>query len=224
MNREILKEEKDLIEKEVDKYNVITQYLNSPKILDYIDILKSSLHEIKEQLKQSILYRYLHAAEGVMLDDIAYLVGASRTLYGVPLSPWFGFYSLLNAKPAGSDDDPNIGGILRSDFDRDIEDKDIAFDQLLRNIILARVVKNYSQCTINDMYRYCLLILGSKRKLEIKEEKGYVVFKYEGTLSPEEKIIIGYLLGQFKTVGVPYKLQDGDGLVNITSINVWPEE
>lgn len=103
-----------------------------------------------------------------MVDDIAYLVGASRIIYGATSLGYFGFYDNPGAYPAGDDNNPAVGGILRSDSDKESGDF-VRTDTQLKNAIRARITKIVGNCSIEQIITYVDLVLGRSVDLEIVE-------------------------------------------------------
>ena len=79
---------------------LLMQYSDSPNLRAYIQIFLDELKLVQDAQEEAIKYRYLADSFGVMVDDIAYLVGASRTIYGAAPLGYFGFYSDPSAFPA----------------------------------------------------------------------------------------------------------------------------
>ncbi len=61
---------------------LLSQYALSPNLRKYISIFLEESAEVKKAMTDSIKYRYLADSFGIMVDDLAYLVGASRVIHG----------------------------------------------------------------------------------------------------------------------------------------------
>ena len=189
---------------------LLTQYQESQNLKDYIQCFLDEFAEIKTAINDSIKYRYLADSFGVMVDDIAYLVGTSRIIYGAASLGYFGFYANPAAEPAGDDNNPGIGGILRSDSDRESGDF-IRSDEQLKNAIRARIIKTVSNCNIDDMYRFCDLVLDRELPLTIVESAKKLDFVYKGKLPVRDKVILAHMLPDIKPGGIRFTLKDDDG-------------
>lgn len=203
---------------------LLSQYYQSPNLKQYIKNFLDEFAEVKQAMSDSIKYRYLAESFGVMVDDIAYLVGASRTIYGAAALGYFGFYSNPAAYPAGDDKDPGVGGILRSDYDKESGDF-VRTDGQLKDAIRARIIKIVGNCSIEQLISYTDLVLGQSLDVEIIEGNQTVHFKIHETLSVADKVLLAYMLPDFKPVGIAYSLEDNKGEIALVySSKVYPPE
>lgn len=203
---------------------LLSQYSKSENLKKYINIFVSEFAEVREAMEHSIKYRYLADSFGVMVDDIAYIVGASRVIYGASALGYFGFYDNPGAYPAGDDNDPTLGGILKSDSDRESGDF-VRTDTQLKDAIRARIIKIMGNCNIEQLITYVDLVLGRTVDLEVVEGHQTIDFKVHGTLSVSEKVLMAYMLPDFKPVGVTYSLEDNGGNIALVYVSkVYPPE
>lgn len=191
---------------------LLVQYANSQNLKDYIQCILDEFKEVKDAMTDSLKYRYLADSFGVMVDDIAYLVGASRTIYGAAALGFFGFYSNPGALPAGDDKNPALGGILRSDSDKESGDF-VRTDAQLKQAIHARIIKIFGNCTIEQLLTYIDLVVGRTLDLEIKEGNMKLDYIVHGTLSVSERVLMAYMIPDFKPVGVTATLKDDSGII-----------
>lgn len=203
---------------------LLWQYANSQNLKDYIQCFLDEFQEVRTALADSLKYRYLSDAFGVMLDDIAYLVGTSRIIYGAQSLGFFGFYENPSALPAGDDAKPGQGGILRSDSDKESGDF-VRTDAQLVNAIRARIIKTMSNCNTEDLYVFCDLVLNRELPLEIVEGNQAVSFIYHGVLPPNDKTLLAHMLPDIKPAGMIFTLKDDDGNIALMrgSINYPPD-
>lgn len=203
---------------------LLSQYKQSTNLQKYIKCFIDEFAEVKQAMSDSVKYRYLADSFGVMVDDIAYLVGASRTIYGAASLGFFGFFTNPGAFPAGDDNDPSVGGILRSDGDRESGDF-VRTDSQLKNAIRARIIKIVGNCNIEQLITYVDLVLGREIDLEIKEGHQKMDFIVHGKLSVDEKVLMAYMLPDFKPVGISISLKDDAGPISLVYVsNVYPPE
>lgn len=203
---------------------LLSQYKQSTNLQKYIKCFIDEFAEVKQAMSDSVKYRYLADSFGVMVDDIAYLVGASRTIYGAASLGFFGFFTNPGAFPAGDDNDPSIGGILRSDGDKESGDF-VRTDAQLKNAIRARIIKIVGNCNIEQLITYVDLVLGREIDLEIKEGHQKMDFIVHGKLSVAEKVLMAYMLPDFKPVGISISLKDDAGAISLVYVsNVYPPE
>lgn len=203
---------------------LLSQYRSSPNLKAYIQCLLDEFAEVKQANEDVIKYRYLADSFGIMVDDIAYLVGASRVIYGAAALGYFGFYDNPGAYPAGDDKDPNVGGILRSDADRESGDF-VRTDTQLKNAIRARITKIVGNCSIEQIIAYVDLVLGRTVDLEIVESARAMRYKIHETLSVSDRVLLAYMLPDFKPVGITLTLSDNSGNIALVhNSNVYPPE
>lgn len=203
---------------------LLSQYKQSENLKKYINCFISEFKEVRKAQEDSIKYRYLADSFGIMVDDIAYLVGASRVIYGAAALGYFGFYSNPGAFPAGDDAKPGVGGVLRSDSDKESGDF-VRTDTQLKQAIRARIIKIMGNCNIEQLIAYVELVLGRTVDLEIAEGNQTMDFVVHGTLSVSEKVLMAYMLPDFKPVGIKISLADDDGDISLVYISkVYPPE
>lgn len=196
---------------------LLSQYSQSPNLRAYIRCILDEFAEIKQANADVVKYRYLADSFGVMVDDIAYIVGASRIIYGAASLGYFGFYSNPGAYPAGDDNDPTVGGILKSDSDKESGDF-VRTDPQLKAAIRARILKITGNCNIEQILTYIDLVVGRTLDLEIVEGFQKMDYIVHGKLSVSEKVLLSYMLPDFKPVGIAITLADNSG--NIALVNV----
>ena len=189
---------------------LLTQYSHSPNLKQYIKCILDEFAEVKQAITDTVKYRYLADSFGVMVDDIAYIVGASRIIYGAAALRYFGFYSNPGAYPAGDDNDQSIGGILKSDSDKESGDF-VRTDAQLKSAIRARILKITGNCNIEQLITYIELVIGRTLDLEIREGHQKMDYIIHGKLSIAERVLMAYMLPDFKPVGVAITLADDSG-------------
>lgn len=203
---------------------MLSQYYSSPNLKAYIKCFLDEFAEVKKAISDSIKYRYLADSFGVMVDDIAYIVGASRIIYGASALGFFGFYSNPGAYPAGDDNNPALGGILRSDSDKESGDF-VRTDMQLKSAIRARIFKIVGNCSVEQMIQYIDLVLGRSVDLEIVESSGSMAFTVHETLGVADKVLLAHMLPDFKPVGIAYTLHDSAGEIALVyDSKVYPPE
>lgn len=203
---------------------LLTQYQSSPNLKAYIQCFLDEFAEVKQANANVVKYRYLADSFGVMVDDIAYLVGASRIIYGAASLGYFGFYDNPGAYPAGDDNNPAVGGILRSDSDKESGDF-VRTDTQLKNAIRARITKIVGNCSIEQIITYVDLVLGRSVDLEIVESGQSMAYKIHETLSIPDRVLLAYMLPDFKPVGIPITLSDDSGNIALVyNSKVYPPE
>lgn len=193
---------------------LLSEYHNSANLRKYIKIFLDEFGEVKKAQEDSIKYRYLADSFGLMVDDISYLVGTSRVIFGASALGYFGFYKNPQAYPAGDDNKPGFGGLLKSDLDRDSGDF-VRTDLQLKDAIRARIIKIMGSCTVEQIIVYVDLVLNRSLNVEIVENPTFVQFNVKETLSVQDKILLAYMLPNFKPVGKRFQLKDLAGTIEL---------
>lgn len=189
---------------------LLSQYKSSTNLKKYIKCFLDEFSEVEQANSDVIKYRYLANSFGVMVDDIAYLVGASRVLYGAAALGYFGYYENPAAESAGDDNKPGVGGILRSDSDRSSGDF-VRTDVQLKDVIHARIIKCITNCCVDDLLAFCDLVVGRTLDLEIVEGVLKMDFIVHETLSVPERVLLSYMIPDIKPAGVTATLSDNSG-------------
>lgn len=203
---------------------LLSQYRQSENLKKYVSIIVSEFEEVRKAQEDSIKYRYLADSFGVMVDDIAYLVGESRVIYGADALGYFGFYRNPGAYPAGDDNNPNIGGILKSDSDKDSGDF-VRTDTQLKQAIRARIVKIMGNCNVEQLITYVELVLGQTIDLEVREGHQTIDYIVHGTLSVADRVLLSCMLPDFKPAGIAITLADNSGDIALVYVSkIYPPE
>lgn len=203
---------------------LLVEYQNSPNLKKYIEILLTEFEEVSVAQEDSVRFRYLSDAFGMMLDDVAYLVGASRILYGAAALGYFGFYDEPSALPAGDDNNKFVGGVLKSDADRDSGDF-VRNDTQLLAAIRARIIKIMGNCNVEQLIQYFDLIVGRSLKLEVKEGFKKIDYIVHEELTVADKVILSQMLSDFKPVGISITFADSTGNISlIENSKIYPPE
>lgn len=203
---------------------LLSQYKSSQNLRDYITVFITEFAEVQQSIDDTIKYRQLADSFGIMVDDIAYLVGTSRTIYGAAALGFFGFYNNPSAYPAGDDATPGVGGVFRSDSDRESGDF-VRNDIQLKNAIRARIIKNATNCKIEDILAFCDLVIGRSIDMEIVEGDLSMQFIIHETLSVPDKVLLTHMLPDIKPSGVSITVKDdaGDIALVYSSTNYPPD-
>lgn len=203
---------------------LLSQYRGATSLRAYIQCFLDEFAEVKKANEDVIKYRYLADSFGMMVDDIAYLVGASRTIYGAAALGYFGFYSEPGAYPAGDDNNPDLGGVLKSDNDKDSGDF-VMNDSQLKDSVRARIIKITGNCSIEQLLAYIDLVVGRNLPLQITEGHKRMDYVVHGTLSVAERVLMAYMLPEFKPTGIHVTLRDNNGDIALVYVsNVYPRE
>lgn len=100
-------------------------------------------------------------SSGEQLDMIGRIVGQDRTLADFVSTPYFGFEDAPLAQSFGTITNPAIGGKWRSITNPASGTNKLLADSEYRTLIKARILKNNSKGTLNDLLAVINLIDGS---------------------------------------------------------------
>ena len=202
---------------------IISQYNSSTNLHKYIECFTIVFNDVLQACIEVATQRYLDYAVGAQMDVIGVIVGQPRTLSGSKPLGYFGYYeNPQSADPSiGTDADPTIGGILKGDLDKDSADF-ILTDSAYYNVLKARILKNSSNCCVEDVLEYIDLILGETIDTEIIESAtdNAAHLRIHKKLSVVAKAILASLIKQMKVGGVKYTIEDDGGIIDINSEGV----
>lgn len=193
---------------------LLMQYRNSPNLVAYLKCYAAEMQEVYSCLQSTITDRYYDVAKGAQLDVIGAIVGAGRTLEGIAVAGYFGFLQSAESLGMGREDNPRLGGVLRSEDDaigRDI----VLSDELFRNWIDARIIKNKTACNIEDTITFFKLLL-DRPDLQVaitEPEPATVRVSLQETLDIYEAAQVRSLAEHIKPVGVKFIVEDLTGVI-----------
>ena len=187
----------------------LMQYRTSPLFMDFKKMYAEELQITYNTLQQCLTDRYYDVAIGAQLDVIAEIVGASRTLSGVVVTGHFGYLRVAEALGMGREDSPSLGGPLRSYYEDGVKDIELS-DADLRSWIDARIIKNSSNCNIEDVISFFALLLNDPVvPIELTEPEPAVGhIKIWKELSLNEAALLKSVSQHIKCVGVTVKVFD----------------
>ncbi len=195
------------------------QYSNSPNLVKYMMCIIKQQDELVKAIQDTINLRYLADAFGKQLDVIGEIVGQSRIIAGAAALDYFGFYDEpRSANPSiGDNATPTIGGTYRSDGDRastDFRMNDVQY----RQAIYAKILKNDSRCSIDDVLTWIDLIVGYECDTEIIEGVNTGTIFIHESLSQTNRTTLGLFIAFMKPVCTGLILRDNMGVITIRPI------
>lgn len=196
------------------------QYKSSPNLLKYMRCIMKEVDELVKAIQDTINLRYLADAFGHQLDINGEIVGQPRIIPGAAALGYFGFYDEpLSTNPSiGDDAIPTIGGTYRSDGDRastDFRMNDVQY----RQAIYAKILKNDSRCSIDDVLTWIDLIVGYECDTEIIEGVNTGTIFIHESLSQTNRTTLGLFMAFMKPVGTGLNLRDNTGVITIRPID-----
>lgn len=193
---------------------LLMQYKSSPNLSAYITCFLKEVDVLNKAIQDSINLRYLSNAKGIQLDTIGRIVGIDRIFYGAASLGYFGFYDDPQSEipSLGTLADSTIGGVYKSITDKDSADY-IMDDATYKRAIYAKIIKNMTNCCIEDVLRYIDLILGQNCDTEIIESNCHVDIYVHEDLKQLQRISIGLLISGVRPIGVSMTLRDNHGAI-----------
>jgi hypothetical protein len=195
------------------------QYKESPNLLKYVACIMKEVDELVKAIQDTINLRYLADAFGAQLDVNGEIVGQARVIPGAAALGYFGFYDeTLAARPSiGDANFPAIGGVYRSVGDTvstDFRMNDVQY----RQAIYAKILKNDSACTVDDVIDWIDLIVGHAVDTEITEGTNTGAIWIHEELSQVARTTLGLFLNYMKPTGTALTLRDNIGVITLRPI------
>lgn len=195
---------------------LLSQYKDSPDLAKYIGCFMSEVDIITKAIEDTINLRHLADAFGVQLDAIGEIVGLKRIFYGAAALGYFGFYDDPQAAipSIGDADNSTIGGIYKSIGDKDAADY-IMDDATYKRALYAKIVKNMTNCCIEDVLFYIDLLMGFSCDTEIVEGDCRVDIYVHEDLNQLQRISLSLLISGVRPVCVFMTLRDNHGTIAV---------
>lgn len=193
---------------------LMMQYKCSPNLSAYINCFLQEVDVINKAIEDSINLRYLADAFGKQLDTIGEIVGIGRVFYGAASLGYFGFYDDPQAANPSIGDaaNPTVGGVYKSITDRDAADY-VMDDITYKKAIYAKIIKNMTNCCIEDVLLYIDLVVGFSCNTEIVESNNQVdIFVHENLLQ-QQRISLGLLINGVRPICTAMSLRDNRGAI-----------
>src|SRR5690606_5615750 len=147
---------------------VTEQFIGAPVFDKYLQLLIADSLELQSVLKDLMEKRGLDTATGVNLDIIGNIVGQPRVLVDADLLTFFGFQGHWNADSYGNINDPLVGSTWwdgRATMTGNIT----LADDLYRLIIKAKIAKNVTNATPEDVMRFANFIFSTNGSTVVSE-------------------------------------------------------
>lgn len=195
---------------------LMMQYKSSPNLSAYINCFLQEVDIINKAIQDTINLRYLADAFGKQLDTIGEIVGIGRTFYGAASLGYFGFYDDSQAANPSIGDafNPAVGGVYKSITDRDSADY-VMNDVTYKKAIYAKIIKNMTNCCIEDVLLYIDLVVGFSCDTEIVESNCHVdIFVHENLLQ-QQRISLSLLINGVRPICTSMTLRDNRGTITI---------
>ena len=132
---------------------LLAQFDGKKRLEGLVEVLGDSLNALENTLDDLENKRWLDKAEGVQLDGLGQIVGQSRIIPKSILLPFFGFAN----QPSGR----GFGIARFRHINESSSTTSTLGDESYRMIIAAKIVKNTTVCTPEQIIAACAFIYGS---------------------------------------------------------------
>ena len=199
---------------------MLSEFRNSPNLISYIKQFTTEIDEVSKAIQDTINYRHLADATGKQLDVIGEIVGVGRIFYGAAALGYFGFYDDPQAAfpSIGSTTDTTKGGIYKSITDPDAADY-VMDDVTYKKAIYAKILKNMTNCCIEDVLLYIDLMVGYSCNTQITETSCAVAIYVHENLTQVQRIALSVTIDGVRPAGVAMTLRDNRGFIDIKKGN-----
>lgn len=185
--------------------NLISQYQESTTFIAFLQALASEADVLGNNSNEVILRRTLQVAQGVQLDVIGLLVGASRQVAEAIIIEFFGYDPDPTALSFSDLENPNLGGRYRS-TDEDTQSTRLLGDTDYRLYISGAILRNKTRCTGDEVLEATknlfALIDGIEPIVKVIDGDMYFSVNVGRDLSPNDKLLVQSLNLLIKPIGV----------------------
>lgn len=163
-----------------------------PIVFDkYLQLLLGGKIELQEVFRQLMQERSLDTATGAQLDIIGDIVGQPRELIDTALLTFFAFVGYPDAQSYGDLNNSSLGGPYY-DINNPLAGNTLLTDEQYRLFIKAKIIKNNTNATPNQLLEFINFVFGSDHNQLIEEgDASYT-------------LLIGKQLNSFETVLLTY--------------------
>ena len=202
--------------------HLITQYKESETVKDYLRAVLEEANELEQVYCDLIQERFIETAEGKILDIIGSLVGQSRILIDATQLVFFGFDGAAGAASFGEVGNPLVGGRFRS-VSEDTTGNNVLTDPEYRLFIRARIIKNYTRATLEEIISMAQFILDADTIVITEGDRSYTV-GIGRLLTLNEQALIANTDLMPKPVGIraSYAFFNPDSYLSFTSVGGSP--
>lgn len=151
----------------------------------HLELILHPRAEIQEVYRQLMQERSLDTAYGAQLDILGSLVGQPRTLINADLESFFGFLGDITADSFGTIGDPSVGSVYWDGIQARTGDITLV-DDLYRTLIKAKILKNVTRATPEDMMRFCNFVFSTDSSTVQNEGGGQFTMAVGKLLSKQE--------------------------------------
>ncbi len=166
---------------------------SGPIVFDkYLQLLLGGKIELQEVFRQLMQERSIDTAVGAQLDIIGEIVGQPRELIDTALLTYFAYLGYPNAQSFGDLDNSSVGGYYRG-VDDPIAGNTLLNDDQYRLFIKAKIIKNNTNATPNQLLDFINFVFGSDNNQLIEEGDAAYTLMIGKVLSDFERVLLTYV-------------------------------
>lgn len=183
---------------EVARSRVTQQFMLEPDgtgatVFDkYLQLLLGGKIELQQVFQDLMQKRSIDTATGAQLDIVGEIVGQPRELIDTALLTYFAYLGYPNAKSFGDLDNPSVGGPYRGVNDP-LAGNTLLSDEQYRLFIKAKIIKNNTNVTPNQLLEFIEFVFGSSSNQLIEEGDASYTLLIGKELSDFERVLLTYV-------------------------------
>ena len=177
---------------EVARSRVTEQFKDADIFDRYLQLLLGGKIELQEVFRQLMQERSIDTATGAQLDIIGEIVGQPREFIDTALLTYFAYLGYPAAESFGDLNDASIGGYYRG-LNDPLAGNTLLNDDQYRLFIKAKIIKNSTNATPNQLLEFIKFVFGSNQNQLIEEGDAAYTLLIGKELSTFEKVLVNYV-------------------------------
>lgn len=171
----------------------VTEQFKDKDIFDrYLQLLLGGKIELQEVFRQLMQERSIDTAVGAQLDIVGDIVGQPRELIDTALLTYFAYLGYPDAQSFGDLVNSSIGGPYRGVNDP-LAGNTLLTDEQYRLFIKAKIIKNNTNATPNQILEFINFVFGSDSNQLIEEGDAAYTLLIGKELSNFETVLLTYV-------------------------------
>lgn len=165
---------------------------SAPIFDKYLQLLLGGKIELQQVFQDLMQKRSIDTATGAQLDIIGDIVGQPRELIDTALLTYFAYLGYTNAQSFGDLTNPSVGGSYRGVNDP-LAGNTLLSDEQYRLFIKAKIIKNNTNATPNQILDFINFVFGSDNNQLIEEGDAAYTLLIGKELSDFERVLLTYV-------------------------------
>lgn len=158
----------------------------------YLQLLLGGKIELQEVFRQLMQERSIDTAAGAQLDIIGEIVGQPREFIDTALLTYFAYLGYSDAQSYGDLNNSSVGGFYRG-IDDPVAGNTLLNDDQYRLFIKAKIIKNNTNATPNQILDFINFVFGSDHNQLIEEGDAAYTLLIGKDLSSFETVLLNYV-------------------------------